>query len=120
MSREDYDSRMASLQGQTERALLRLVMVMVMVRVRIMVRPRVRVRVRVRVWVRVRVRVPVRVRVRARARDGVRTRVGSGPGLLGGVYSHTHACKAGLSGIRFNESGMDLVESERVVTQSST
>ena len=31
--------------------------------------------------------------------------LGLGLGLLGGVFPYTYACKAGLSGMRFNEGG---------------
>ena len=48
-----------------------------------------------------------RVRVRARVRARVRG--------AGGVFPHTPSCKAGLSGMWFNEVARDLVESEQVV-----
>ena len=38
----------------------------------------------------------------------------------GGIYLYTYACKAGSSGMRFNEGERHLVESERVVKQSNT
>ena len=31
------------------------------------------------------------------------------------LFLHTHACRAGLTGMRFNEGGRALIESERVV-----
>ena len=52
---------------------------------------RIRVRVTVKVTVTVTVTVAVRVTVRG-----------------GGLFPYTHACKAGLSGIWFNEGGRDL------------
>ena len=59
--------------------------------------------------------ISVRFRVRIRV-------MGVGVGLRGGgrVFVHTHACKEGLSGMRFNEGGRDLAESERVVKRCST
>ena len=54
----------------------------------------------------------VRVRVRVRLRVRVRVR--------GELFPHTHTYKAGLSGMRFNEGGRDLVESKGVVKRSST
>ena len=52
-------------------------------------------------------RVRVRVRVIARVAGG-------------DLFPHTHACKAGSSGMRFTEGERDLVESERVVKRSNT
>ena len=50
-----------------------------------------------------------------RAKVGrVRVRVG---GERGGALPRTHACQAGLSGMRFNEGGMGLVENERVLSE---
>ena len=60
----------------------------------------------------IRVSVRVRVKVRVRVRVGVRVR-----GV--GLFSHTHAYKAGLSGMRFNEGGQ-LPSRERANRKASS
>ena len=57
------------------------------VRIRVRVRVRISVRVRFRIWARARIRGCVRIRARTRR---------------GALFSRSHACKAGLSGMRFN------------------